>query len=71
MNSIMGMNDLLLTTELTEEQLDYALTVRDSSRGYSVVIGDILDFSRLEARRDGAAARPVQSSPDHRRSDGC
>ncbi len=51
MNGIMGMNDLLLTTELTEEQLDYALTVRDSSQALMVVIGDILDFSRLEAGR--------------------
>ncbi len=49
MNGIMGMNDLLLLTELNEEQLDYALTVRDSSQALLVVISDILDFSSLEA----------------------
>ena len=49
MNGIIGMNELLLLTELNEEQLDYALTVRDSSQALLVVISDILDFSSLEA----------------------
>lgn len=49
MNGIIGMNELLLATRLDDEQLDYAMTVRDSAQGLMVVISDILDFSRLEA----------------------
>ena len=49
MNGVIGMTGLLLDTELTEEQREYADTVRRSGAALLTVINDILDFSKVEA----------------------
>ena len=51
MNGIIGMNELLLRTELTSTQRDCALTVRDSAAALLRVIDDVLDIAKLEARK--------------------
>lgn len=51
MNGVLGMTQLALTTELTDEQRDYIEAARESAEGLLVVVNDILDFSRLEAGR--------------------
>ncbi len=51
MNGVMGMTGLLLDTELTVEQREYAEVVRKSGDALLVVINDILDFSKIEAGR--------------------
>src|SRR5471030_1336487 len=49
MNGVIGMTGLLLDTDLTPEQRDFAEAVRVSGEALLIVINDILDFSKIEA----------------------
>ena len=49
MNGIIGMTGLLLDTELSVRQRDFADTIVDSSEALLKIINDILDFSKIEA----------------------
>ncbi len=51
MNGIIGMLELVQSTDLAPRQQEYIHLARQSARGMLRLINDILDFSRIEARR--------------------
>jgi len=51
MNGIIGMAELLESTPLTQEQIEYARTISQCGHSLVTIINDILDFSKIEAGR--------------------
>ncbi len=49
MNGVIGMTGLLLDTDLSDDQRDFAETIQSSADALLTIIDDILDFSKIEA----------------------
>lgn len=49
MNAIIGITDLLLSSETTNTQREYLKMVQDSGEALLTLINDILDFSKIES----------------------
>ncbi len=49
MNGIIGFTDMLMDTDMSEEQLDYVRTISRSGSALITLLNDILDFSKIEA----------------------
>ena len=51
MNAIVGMTEILLRTDLTEEQKEYLENIKSAGTALVSIINDILDISKIEAGR--------------------
>lgn len=51
LNGILGFLELLNTTELTEEQLDYVNTISQSAKNLLQIVNNILDVSKIESNK--------------------
>ena len=60
LNAIIGMTGLLLSTTLTDEQHDFADTIRTSGEVLLSLINDILDFSKIEAQKMELESQPFE-----------
>jgi|GEM_PF-1384281 PAS domain S-box-containing protein len=63
MNAILGMQQLLLGTELTARQRDYGTKAQSATRSLLRLLNDILDFSRMEAGKVELEYRPFSVEP--------
>ncbi len=59
LNGVIGMNELLLRTELNSQQRQYAEIVGGCSAGLIAIINDVLDLSKMDAKKIELKYEPV------------
>ncbi|QCT04253.1 signal transduction histidine-protein kinase BarA [Paenibacillus algicola] len=60
MNGVIGMIDLLMESELQDEQREYADIIRNSADALVSIINDILDFTKMESGKMKLEAHPFE-----------
>ncbi|MFB1489602.1 MULTISPECIES: response regulator [unclassified Thiocapsa] len=60
MNAVIGLSQILLGTDLNDEQRDYLGKIHGSSRLLLGIINDILDYSKIEAGKLELESRPFR-----------
>jgi signal transduction histidine kinase/DNA-binding response OmpR family regulator len=69
MNGVIGFSEMLMDTELSEDQLDYARTIARSGEALLSILNDILDFSKIEAGE--LTFDPIEFDPEITAFDVC
>ncbi|MCP5105694.1 MAG: response regulator, partial [bacterium] len=62
MNSVIGFSEMLMDTDLSDEQSDYVGTISRSGESLITIIDDILDFSKIEAGK--LSFDPIDFDPE-------
>ena len=62
MNAVIGMTDLLMTSDLNSEQREFANIINSSGDALLSLINDILDFSKIEAKQLSIESREFDLS---------
>ena len=60
MNAIVGMTELLLRGDLTKEQREYLMNIKNSGAALVMIINDILDQSKIEAGKMELVEAPYE-----------
>ena len=60
LNAVIGMTDLLLESDLDPLKRDYIRTIRSSGLSLLAIINEILDYSKIEARKMDIAEGPLE-----------
>lgn len=58
MNGIIGMTEILLDSNLSDDQKDYVVTLKNSSQSLLVLLNDILDYSKIESGKLELVSQP-------------
>jgi len=61
MNAVIGLTQILMRTDLDEEQREYIKVIESSGKGLLEIIDDILDYSKIEA--DKLELKPARVNP--------
>ncbi len=59
MNGVLGMADVLMSGDLSDEQRAYVTTIQESGKALLSIINDILDLSKLEAGKVELDEKPL------------
>ncbi len=58
MNGVVGMADLLIDTDLSDDQRLYVKTIKNSGEALLAIINDVLDYSKIEAQKLSLHTQP-------------